>query len=254
MISTLKRKHKGQKYRLSKLLPLGTVCFAGRLEANSEAYLMMRHSVRAESIKEDRAMKKSILLVIVFVFITVFASGCAPASAPIPTPVPPTLTPSPGPPTSTPEPTATATAIPSSWEVYTNEAWGFSLEYPTAWVVADYETKSGFIGKQVYWWADNYDPMKQSGDNPAVDQVTDISIDGQPATRVLGHYVGAVGDMGFQQYLKYVIKKGEVFYTFTLFAVDALGVPSSMMTETQPLREDDIALFEQMMATLEFNQ
>jgi hypothetical protein len=27
-----------------------------------------------------------------------------------------------------------------------------------------------------------------------------------------------------------------------------------MMTETQPLREDDIALFEEILATLKFNQ
>lgn len=197
-------------------------------------------------------MKKSILFVIVFVFLTVLASGCAPASAPVPTPVPPTLTPSPVPPTSTPEPTATATAIPSSWEVYTNETWGFSLEHPAAWVVSDIDTEFGFIGKQVSWWTGNFDLTKQPGDNPTVDQITEADINGQRARRELGHYQGAIGDMGFQQYLRYVIQKGDVFYIFTLFAVDARGVPSSMMTETQPLRENDITLFEQMMATMKF--
>jgi hypothetical protein len=96
--------------------------------------------------------------------------------------------------------------------------------------------------------------MAQHGDTPAVDQITDVSIDGQPAKRVVGHYVGAVGDMGLQQYLGYIIQKDNAYYGFRLVAVDALGVPASMMTETQPLREDDIALFEQMMATLKFDQ
>lgn len=80
----------------------------------------------------------------------------------------------------------------------------------------------------------------------------DVSIDGQPAKRVLGHYLGAIGDMGVQQYLKYIIQKGDMFYTFTLFAVNALGVPSSVMTETLPLSGNDLSLFERMMATMEF--
>ena len=206
--------------------------------------------------ERERTMKKSILFIIaiVFVFPTVLASGCAPASAPVPTSVPPTLTSSPVPPTSTPEPPATATTLPSSWEVYTNETWGFSLEHPTAWVIFGNDTKSGFIGKQVFWWVGNYDPMKQYGDVPAVDQITDVSIDGQKAKKVLGHYLGAIGDMGYQQYLKYIMQKGDVFYTFTLFAVDALGVPSSMMNDTLPLGENDLRLFEQMMTTMKFKE
>jgi hypothetical protein len=195
-------------------------------------------------------MKKSILFDLVFVFLIVLASGCTPASVLLPTSVPPTLMLSPVPPTSTPEPTATP--IPSSWEGYTNETWGFSLEHPTAWVVSDNDTESGFIGKQVFWWTGNYDPMQQPGDVPAVDQTTQVEINGQPATRVLGHYQGAIGGMGYQQYLKYVIQRGDVFYTFTLFAVDALGIPQEMMTETLPLREGDTELFDQMMATIKF--
>jgi hypothetical protein len=130
--------------------------------------------------------------------------------------------------------------------------WGFSLEHPTTWVISGSDAESGFIGKQVFWWVGNYNPLDQPGDVPAVDQITETNIDGQRATRVLGHYLGAIGDMGYQQYLRYVLQKGDVFYTFTLYAVDALGVPSSMMTETLPLRESDTALFEQMMTTLKF--
>lgn len=197
-------------------------------------------------------MKKSLLFVLVLVLLTVLASGCAPASAPVPMSVSSMPTPSPAPTTSTPEPAATATALPSSWEGYTNEMWGFSLEHPTTWVISGSDAESGFIGKQVFWWVGNYNPLDQPGDVPAVDQITETNIDGQRATRVLGHYLGAIGDMGYQQYLRYVLQKGDVFYTFTLYAVDALGVPSSMMTETLPLRESDTALFEQMMTTLKF--
>ena len=195
-------------------------------------------------------MKKSILFVLMFVFMPVLASGCAPDSVPVPTLVPPTLMPSLLPPTATPEPTATA--IPTSWEVYTNEKWGFSLEHPTVWGVSENDMGSGFIGRQVFWWAGSYDPMKQHGDNPAVDQTAQVVIYGQSATRILGHYLGAIGDMGYQQYLKYVVQRGEVFYTFTLYAVNALGIPQEMMIDILPISESDIALFEQMMATMKF--
>ena len=58
--------------------------------------------------------------------------------------------------------------------------------------------------------------------------------------------------MGKQQYLRYVIQKGDLFYMFCLYALDAQGVPSNMMDETLALRESDIALFEQMISTLKF--
>jgi hypothetical protein len=92
------------------------------------------------------------------------------------------------------------------------------------------------------------------GDVPAVDQITNTSINEQPAIRVLGHYQGAIGDMGNQQYLRYVIQRGDIYYMFTLYAVSANGIPQSMMTaDILPLQENDIALFEQMMATIKFN-
>jgi len=142
----------------------------------------------------------------------------------------------------------------STWEQYTNTTWKFSVEYPTSWVVSENGTDSGFFGKQVFWWASKYDPMQQHGDDPAVDEMMEIEIDGQPAIRVSGHFQGAIGDMGFQQYLKYVIHKGDVYFMFTLHAVDALGVPPDMMTESLPLRENDVELFEQMIATVKFSE
>ena len=85
-----------------------------------------------------------------------------------------------------------------------------------------------------------------------MDQISEANIDGQQAKRVLGHYSGAYGGMGKQQYLRYVIQKGDLFYMFCLYALDAQGVPSNMMDETLALRESDIALFEQMISTLKF--
>ena len=145
-----------------------------------------------------------------------------------------------------------ATAIATSWELYKNEAWKFSFEYPTAWIVSESGTNSGFIGKQVFWAAANYDPMQQPGDNPSVDERMKIAVDGQQAVRVLGYYPGAIGDMGHQQYLRYVIHRGDVYYMFTLFAINALGIPQEMMSEKHPLQESDVQLFEQMIATLKF--
>lgn len=148
--------------------------------------------------------------------------------------------------------TPTETPAPA-WEVYTDEEHGFSLQHPGAWAVSANDAQSGFIGEQVFWCVVDYDPMQVHGDVPAVDQIEQTEIDGQPAVRVSGHYLGAMGDMGLQQYLGYVIQKGEVFYMFTLYALDARGVPQEMMNEPVALSENDIALFEQMMASLKFN-
>ena len=106
------------------------------------------------------------------------------------------------------------------------------LEHPGAWVVMSNGEKSGFFGWQVYWGVDTFDAMQMPGDRPAVDQVSDVSIAGQPAKRVTGHYLGALADMGFQEYVKYIIQKGDLFYSFTLLAVDARGVPSNMMNDS----------------------
>jgi hypothetical protein len=203
-------------------------------------------------------MKKSKLLFAVFILLLINSFGCVAAPVPVPTfvpsKVPPTITPSPVPPTPTPEPTETPTPAPLTWEEYTNESWGFSLEHPGAWVVMSNGEKSGFFGWQVYWGVDTYDPMQMPGDRPAVDQVENVIIAGHPAKRLTGHYLGAMGDMGFQQYVRYTIQKGDLFYSFTLLAVDARGVPSNMMTERIPISEDDLRLFEQMMATLRFTE
>lgn len=96
--------------------------------------------------------------------------------------------------------------------------------------------------------------MQMPGDRPAVDQVESVIIAGHPAKRITGHYLGALADMGFQQYIRYIIQKGDLFYSFTLLAVDARGVPSNMMAERIPISEDDLRLFEQMMATLRFTE
>ena len=201
-------------------------------------------------------MKKPILPIAVFIFLLLYSFGCVAAPAQIPTAiasiVPPTITPSPALPTPTPEPIATATPAPLTWEEFTSDTWGFSLDHPSTWMVMSNGENSGFLGWQVYWGVDDFDIMQMPGDRPAIDQVSDVSIAGQPAKRITGHYLGALADMGFQQYVKYIVHKGDLYYSFTLVAVDARGVPSSMMSEELPIRDEDLRLFEQMMATLRF--
>ncbi len=203
-------------------------------------------------------MKKSLLLFLVSILLLIISFGCVAAPIPdptaVPSAVPPTVSPTPAPPTPTPEPTATATPVPPTWEEFTSEPWGFSLEHPSTWVVMSNGENSGFFGWQVFWGVDDFDIMQMPGDRPAIDQVEEVTIAGQPAKRIRGHYLGALADMGFQEYVKYIIQKGDLFYSFTLVAVDARGVPSNMMTEELPISEEDLRLFEQMMATLSFNE
>ena len=159
--------------------------------------------------------------------------------------------------TETPSPVNTVilTETPATvWKQYQNGIWQFSIEYPSSWALSENGTDSGFFGEQVFWWAGNYDPRQQNGDNPAVNEITEVRIDGQTAQRIIGHFQGAIGDMGFQQYLKYVIQKGDIYLMFTLHAVNARGVPPDMMAETLPLQKDDVEIFEQMIASLKFSE
>jgi hypothetical protein len=154
--------------------------------------------------------------------------------------------------------TAEKAAIPTfvsplaTWEKYTHPMHKFYIDYPLAWHITEIAPDFGHIGKQVSWWTSAYDPRQCQGDCPFVDEVTPVAIAGQNATRILGHYAGAIGDMGFQQYLMYVFHHGEVYYVFTLFAIDAKGMPGVTMGEVQLLRANDVALFEQMLGTLTF--
>ena len=203
-------------------------------------------------------MKKSNLPIAVLIFLLVYSFGCVAAPVPVPTAVPSpvssTITPSPAPPTQTPEPTETATPAPLTWEEFTSDTWGFSLDHPSTWMVMSNGERSGFLGWQVYWGVDDFDIMQMPGDRPAIDQVEEVTIAGQPAKRITGHYLGALADMGFQQYVKYIIQKGDLFYSFTLVAVDVNGVPSNMMNDQLPISEEDLELFEQMINTLKFKE
>ena len=78
-----------------------------------------------------------------------------------------------------------------------------------------------------------------------------LTVAGLDATRVEG-YKGAIGGEIPQRYLQYILKHDNRYYSFTLSALrrDANHECCSVIW---PLKENDIALFEQLLRTLSFN-
>lgn len=138
-------------------------------------------------------------------------------------------------------------------DTYKNTIHGFSIEHPEAWEVIESSPDSGFIGKKVSWWIGNSDPLQCQGDCPEISEVGEMEIAGYPAKRVLGYYAGAIGDMGFQEYLRYIIQKGDTYFSFTLFAVDAKGMPGVINGDVVPLESEDITRVDTLVMTIQFD-
>jgi hypothetical protein len=154
-------------------------------------------------------------------------------------------------------PPATATVAgptpTADWPLYTNEAQGFSIRYPPDLQAppADYAEPFGTIGDQIVFNISDLDPLDCQGDCPFVEDVATVEIAGLPATRIEG-YIGSIGGNVPQDYLTYVIERGTRYYNFTLYAGAAPDADPT--ADPAPLAAEDVAVFEQMLATLQFSE
>ncbi|MDY6877101.1 MAG: hypothetical protein SWK90_12995 [Chloroflexota bacterium] len=145
-----------------------------------------------------------------------------------------------------------------TWVTYTNNIHHFSLQHPPEFDVStgDPGDPRGFIGDKIVFSVGESNPYwvgclsEALGDCPVMEVVETTLIAEQEATRIRG-YVGAVGGNIPQQYITYVILRDRVYYTFTLHALsrDSAGQTGEIIW---PLGEEDIAVFEQIMGTLQF--
>jgi hypothetical protein len=149
--------------------------------------------------------------------------------------------------------TSTVTSAPShEWKTYSNSKYGFSINYPASLEINLGENDNSlYIGEQIYVWISDINPLECRGDCPLVENTEPTTVAGLEATKVTG-YIGAVGGMIPQRYLQYILKHDNRYYSFTLWALrrDANNECCSVIW---PLNENDIALFEQLLKTLSFN-
>jgi|PlaIllAssembly_1097288.scaffolds.fasta_scaffold45549_3 hypothetical protein len=197
-----------------------------------------------------RSVSPSSIVLILFFVSSTSCATITPASITQPTSDPAVINSSP---TSEAQLTSKATSSPSlEWKTYTNSKYGFSINFPAYLEINLGENDNSlYIGEQIYVWISDINPLECRGDCPLVENTEPASVAGLEATKVTG-YIGAVGGMIPQRYLQYILKHDNRYYSFTLSALrrDANHECCSVIW---PLKENDIALFEQLLRTLSFN-
>lgn len=155
------------------------------------------------------------------------------------------------PPGQTPTPTAVAPTLAADWPTYTNEAFGFAIDHPPDFEVpgAGHAEPFGNLGEQITFSIGEVSPEDCRGDCPVIESSEAVQVAGQPATKLAG-YIGSIGGNIPQQYQTYVFEREGRFYSFTLYALERSETVEG--TDIQPLAAEDVALFEQMLATLRF--
>lgn len=141
----------------------------------------------------------------------------------------------------------------STWPVYVDESHGFSVRYPAARGL-EYGPRSGgygsvFVGDQIEIRTSPGDPLVCRGDCPVIEESKPITMAGRDARQVLG-YLGSIGGNTPQYFLMYVIRLGDSYVSFILYAEgrDALTDDPGSLRE---LKEQDIDLLERMIQTVE---
>ena len=206
--------------------------------------------------KMPRQIARAFLVPILLLGSTTSCATIARAPTPPPADVPTDLGPS-----STPEgPLAlAATQLPTSssesWRTYSSTQYGFSISYPSHLEIINNESNASLdIGEQIHVWVADVDPLDCRGGCPFLEALVEstdpATVAGLHATRVAG-YFGVEGGSTPQRFVGYILQRDGRYYSFVL---SALGRhPTSYdVYSIWPLKEDDIALFEQVLGTIKF--
>jgi hypothetical protein len=153
----------------------------------------------------------------------------------------------------TPDPTETPPTPTPAWATYTNEALGFSISHPPEFQVPDPASTEPFgtLGEQIVFNVSDTSPLDCAGDCPVIEASEPAEIAGYGATKLTG-YIGAIGGNIPQQYQTYVFGQAGRFYSFTLYALERSETPAG--DDIHLLQAEDVALFEEMLATLRFTE
>jgi hypothetical protein len=145
-----------------------------------------------------------------------------------------------------------AAPVALTWQTYTNERLGFSISHPTEFNVRVDEDKPdhGRIGDQIFFDVSDLHPRDCRGPCPVLETLEEVTVAGQAATKITG-YIGAIGGNIPQNFLMYIFERENRYYSFSLYALGDYEPTDDW--STQPLRLEDVALFQQIMATMRFH-
>ncbi len=151
----------------------------------------------------------------------------------------------------------TSLAEPAGWVTYTNSYYHFSVDLPPGFraPAADDSRPFGRIGEKIQYLISQQDPLDCRGDCPVVERTdSGVTVGGNQATRIEG-YIGSIGGNIPQQYISYIIPRAGSYYAFTSYALSQAEESTIQdVSLVHPIQPQDIALFEQIMATFKFNE
>ena len=137
------------------------------------------------------------------------------------------------------------------WRTYENDKYGFSINHPPRYEVPapDYSEGYGFIGDHIYFSIGG-NPSNCRGDCPLVDNIEILDVSGLEAVKATG-YLGAIGGSTPQRYMRYTFRQENLYYVFTLYAVERDSVLFYDFS-IKPLQMRDVVLFESIIQTFHF--
>jgi hypothetical protein len=142
----------------------------------------------------------------------------------------------------------------SSWETYTDEEHGFSIKYPRALQLMPGTPVDGYrlvsVGDKIEIRTNSRDPLVCQGECPRIQNNEPVSLGAREARQVRG-YIGSIGGNIPQYFLMYVVRLGDTFASFVLYA-ESREATSEDVSYIRALKEEDLQLFERMMQTLAF--
>jgi len=152
-------------------------------------------------------------------------------------------------------PAALTTSIPEPsldiWVVYTHPVQPFSLTIPADFeIYPDNQALSPYLGGNIKIQYRERPFEECQGECRSIESQETVVVAGQEAREFRGS-IGSLGDTNPQEYLAYEIPHHGLNYVFVLYALphDAPFVDAAII---QPLKPDDVLLFEQIMQTLTF--
>jgi hypothetical protein len=197
-----------------------------------------------------------IKIIVTILLVAFILASCVPAAKVIPTETAvstSTLT-------LTPVPTATATITPmpiltplsEEWKTYSDSEYDFLISYPAYFEITPGENNTSlYIGEQISIWISDVNPLECRGDCPLVESTAPVTVANIDAIKVEG-YIGAIGGNIPQRYMSYILQRDNRYYNLTLYAISRFDFNNYDPYTIWPLKENDIALFDQILETFKF--
>lgn len=137
----------------------------------------------------------------------------------------------------------------SSWNVYNNPKYGYSLSHPDFYTAVAVSDEYVEIGEKIVVAVWNMDPTAPLGDGPVIESTTDVQLSGYPAKLLTG-YIGSVGGYIPQQIKRFVVERNNSYFVITLYAL-GLHTTEGDVSQIAQLNPEDVSLFDNMVTSMQ---